>query len=366
MVEYNQKIMGMRLQNWRRITAYVVAVIVLFVGGYLIQFVDWQGGVFLHTLMELTATLLAFFVGTLALIRYMSQSDPKFLYIGAGFMGTAFLDAYHTVVTSSYFQPLMPTEYAQLVPWSWSASRLFLSVLMVMSWVLWLKHRNQNDFKPNTKVVFLFTAIATCACFMLFAFVPLPAISIGHDWIHRPFELIPAMLFLVALVGYLFKGMWVEDDFEHWLILSLIVGFGLQLAFMPFSAHVKDAEFNVAHLFKKLSYIFVLTGLLKSLYQTYISMKKESEKRLALEEALRQEAEASAQNEQWFRSVADYTYDWETWISPSGELLYTSPSCERITGYSASAFMTGEVGIASIISPSEAAATVRHFQDMPS
>jgi PAS domain S-box-containing protein len=34
-----------------------------------------------------------------------------------------------------------------------------------------------------------------------------------------------------------------------------------------------------------------------------------------------------------FRIVADFTYDWEYWITASGWLQYVSPSCERITGY---------------------------------
>ncbi len=35
-----------------------------------------------------------------------------------------------------------------------------------------------------------------------------------------------------------------------------------------------------------------------------------------------------------FRLVADSTYDWETWVSPSGEPLWVNPAVERITGYS--------------------------------
>ncbi len=38
-------------------------------------------------------------------------------------------------------------------------------------------------------------------------------------------------------------------------------------------------------------------------------------------------------NENKFRTVADFTYDWESWLSPEGEILYISPSCERISGY---------------------------------
>ena len=35
-----------------------------------------------------------------------------------------------------------------------------------------------------------------------------------------------------------------------------------------------------------------------------------------------------------FKTVADYTYDWEYWLSPDNNFVYCSPACERITGYS--------------------------------
>lgn len=39
-----------------------------------------------------------------------------------------------------------------------------------------------------------------------------------------------------------------------------------------------------------------------------------------------------------YRTIADGTYDWEFWLSPGGEFCYTSPSCERVTGYATSDF----------------------------
>jgi PAS domain S-box-containing protein len=38
-------------------------------------------------------------------------------------------------------------------------------------------------------------------------------------------------------------------------------------------------------------------------------------------------------NQEKFRIIADFTHDWEYWISPEGKYIYVSPSCERITGY---------------------------------
>jgi PAS domain S-box-containing protein len=44
-------------------------------------------------------------------------------------------------------------------------------------------------------------------------------------------------------------------------------------------------------------------------------------------------------SEERFRTVADFSYDWEYWIDPNGQLKYISPSCERITGYKPEEFM---------------------------
>ena len=42
--------------------------------------------------------------------------------------------------------------------------------------------------------------------------------------------------------------------------------------------------------------------------------------------------------EQNYRTVADYTYDWEYWSNMDGTLEYVSPSCQRISGYSVQQF----------------------------
>jgi PAS domain S-box-containing protein len=43
----------------------------------------------------------------------------------------------------------------------------------------------------------------------------------------------------------------------------------------------------------------------------------------------------TAADERWFRAVADYTNDWESWHAPDGRLVWVNPAVERLTGYSA-------------------------------
>lgn len=65
-------------------------------------------------------------------------------------------------------------------------------------------------------------------------------------------------------------------------------------------------------------------------------------------------------HEQRFRTVADFTYDWEYWVGNDGEYRYVSPSCERITGYSRDEFMANSHLLYEIIHPEDSDALSAH------
>ncbi len=216
--------------------------------------IEWRGSVDLHTHMELAATLLAATVGVMALVRFYSKKDNTFLLIGTGFLGTAFLDGYHAVVTSELFRPYMPSDLPSLIPWSWVASRQFLSILIFLSWFVWLREKRLGSAAGvSEKTVYLGVTVFTLVSFLFFSFAPLPLGYYPELFFHRPEEFGPALFFLLALIGYLKKGLWRDDFFEHWLVLSLIVGFIGQAVFMSNSGQLFDYEFDAAHLLKKAS-----------------------------------------------------------------------------------------------------------------
>lgn len=49
--------------------------------------------------------------------------------------------------------------------------------------------------------------------------------------------------------------------------------------------------------------------------------------------------DALRESEEKYRAVADFTYDWETWMDTQKKYVYVSPSCKRITGYDETEFM---------------------------
>jgi len=63
---------------------------------------------------------------------------------------------------------------------------------------------------------------------------------------------------------------------------------------------------------------------------------------IARDISARKEVErALRESEERYRIVADYTFDWEMWLSPGGEMRYVSPSCQRVSGRPAAFFLEG-------------------------
>jgi len=70
--------------------------------------------------------------------------------------------------------------------------------------------------------------------------------------------------------------------------------------------------------------------------------------------------------EQRYRTVADFTYDWEWWRDPDGRYIYVSPSCERVTGYKQEEFIDKTHLIDEIILPEDRSTWDEHNRNAQS
>jgi PAS domain S-box-containing protein len=71
-----------------------------------------------------------------------------------------------------------------------------------------------------------------------------------------------------------------------------------------------------------------------------------------------------AREEEKFHTVADYTYDWEYWEGAGGEILFMTPSCERVTGYTQAEFAADPELLLRIVHPDDQPRMQRHRHDV--
>lgn len=85
----------------------------------------------------------------------------------------------------------------------------------------------------------------------------------------------------------------------------------------------------------------------------WLHIQDEVTKQVHTEEALKR-------SEAKYRIVADNTYDWEFWVDRDGNFVYSSPSCERVTGYTPQEFAADKNLLKRIIHPEDLSKYAAH------
>ncbi|HSG43420.1 MAG TPA: GAF domain-containing protein [Anaerolineales bacterium] len=73
-------------------------------------------------------------------------------------------------------------------------------------------------------------------------------------------------------------------------------------------------------------------------------------------------ADTQRESEEKFRTLADWTYDWELWLDPYGQIIYNSLSSERITGYNVNEFAAEPDLLLGIVHPDDQEFCMEHHE----
>lgn len=113
----------------------------------------------------------------------------------------------------------------------------------------------------------------------------------------------------------------------------------------PVDAHASEAE-TLEDFYAKLGDRTIEILELNLQLQREIATRKQAQKDFELSRL-------------WIRAVADLSTSWEYWLGPQGEVLYMSPACEDISGYTVKEFERTPALLDSIIHPED-----RHLMDI--
>ncbi|WP_419786967.1 PAS domain S-box protein [Pseudodesulfovibrio sp.] len=81
---------------------------------------------------------------------------------------------------------------------------------------------------------------------------------------------------------------------------------------------------------------------------------------------MRQSTHKLKESEKRYRTVAEFTHDWESWLTPDGKFAYVSPACERISGYPPEAFKADADLFINIIHPEDRKSVIKRFSSLES
>jgi PAS domain S-box-containing protein len=302
----------------------------------------------IHVGVEALVAGLALVVGGMVLVLYRARGRTSWLFLAAGFLATGVLDGWHALVSAPPVPLFLEQDPGTLSAWSWFSGRILLALFLVGTW--WFRPRNEEEtasargFLAEAPVPASLLPTAGGLVLLLAAWVvlvPLPEAVHPTAGIPRPVELLPALLFGVALLGILGQGGWRRDPFEQGLVHFLLLSAFGQAAFAAFSADPFDALALGARLLKGGAYGLVVVGLLLSTDRVF---RRDREAQRALAEAhaaLRKEADAREASQRQAREtearLVDFLENANDLVHSAardGRILYANRAWRERLGYS--------------------------------
>jgi len=214
--------------------------------------------------LEVGGTLLSFFYAAIALVRFRGTHDRTALILAFGFVLSGIIE---TVGCFGLNDSLSSGALAlSHIPMGWMVSRTLLAVLLLAA--IAVERYMPTARQPSKETAAALLVVALAAYMTSAAFLAAPAAPIAHaaNFLSRPWDLLPAALFLIAAVCVRQR---IKNDsdkkdaglFDHslFIVASLNV---ICHAAAAFSRQLFDGPFFLAELTKTFSYIVMLSGAL--------------------------------------------------------------------------------------------------------
>jgi diguanylate cyclase (GGDEF)-like protein len=213
----------------------------------------------LDTYLQMAGSLIAFTFAANALVRFRGTHDRISLILAFGFVLAGLVEA-GTSMTFYRGMLVTPTPGNQISV-GWLAGRTLLGILLVAA--LAVEKRipiSRDPAKEMAGATLIVGVVAYLTSVFYFMLPNAPRIHPGAI-ISRPWDLLPAAIYLVAAVGYA-RRLHREGAY---LDRALFVAAGLNVMChltMSASQHHLDAAYETSHSLMVLSYVVVLGGTL--------------------------------------------------------------------------------------------------------
>jgi diguanylate cyclase (GGDEF)-like protein len=207
---------------------------------------------------EIISALLSFTIASSVLVRYYGTGNRVSLLLGLTFGVTGIIHL--GAIFEFYDHFLKPAEQVR-VPVSWMIGQMLLGLLLLVACVInkWLPW--PRDPRKNVVALSSIVVSATCLVAATFLIFPITPLIHPHSPTPRIWELLPAVVFLVAAV--VLNSVKESDGFAFDTALVWVAGLNvISHLIASQSARLLDASAGVAELVNAVSYIVLLGATL--------------------------------------------------------------------------------------------------------
>jgi diguanylate cyclase (GGDEF)-like protein len=247
------------------IASGITLLTVFFVCVFYLRQTSVGGSPHTYLYLEVGGILLSFCYAANALVRFRGTHDRTALILAFGFVLSGIIE------TAGYFglTDALASGPVTLsgIPAGWMVSRTLLAVLLLAA--IAVDRYMPTARQPSKETAAALLVVALAAYLTSAAFLAAPAAPVAHaaNFLSRPWDLLPAALFLAAAVCFRQRLRSDKEkkseaslfDYSLFIVASLNVICHVAAAF---SRQLFDGPFFLAELSKTSSYIVMLSGAL--------------------------------------------------------------------------------------------------------
>ncbi len=224
-----------------------------------LRHVTFSSDPLLYVYLEIVGSLLSFTYAANGLVRFRGTHDRTSLILAFGFVLSGLIE---TTATFGIFGTLAGGAAAQMrVPLAWMVSRTLLAGLMVAALFVARRMPNARDPGRETATALLIVGAVAYLTSAVYLGAPAEFRIRPSAWLPRPWDLIPAALFLGAAIGIRRRLRTGVSAFDQALSWAAALNVACHLVASQ-SVRLFDAAFTAAQVLKVSSYALVLGGAL--------------------------------------------------------------------------------------------------------
>ncbi len=238
---------------------HAVAFLGIFVVALWIRPIPLEADAALQGYLQIVTGLLAFVFSAVTLVRFQGTQDRISLILGSGFL----LSGSVLVASSLFFfdipnEPVLKIHWAPVALW---LGRMILALLLVVA--LLVEKFLPRSRHPKGEIAGALFAIVLFTYIITVSMRKLPTEMSPHQFafIPSPQQLIPAAIFLVALIWYRRRLPFDASAFDRSVYAATWLNFAAQLAASQ-SARLMDSPFVFSQALSVIGYAVALGGAL--------------------------------------------------------------------------------------------------------